>query len=72
MPQCKYTHARAQTHAHSNVTKAAQCSDVTDVVVVIDCLLRHQSLGEIPLTDGLKLMNQANKPAASVLLHTVL
>lgn len=65
-------HTRAQTHAPSNVTGAAQCSDVTDVVVVIDRLVRHRSLGEIPLTDGLKLMKQANKPAASVLLHHVL
>lgn len=48
-------HANARTHARSNETEAARrfrgC-DVTDVVVVIDCLLRRQSLGEIPLTDG--------------------
>lgn len=68
-------HPRTQTHAHWNETLAPRrfCgSDVTDVVAVLDCLQRDQSLGEIPLTDGLKLMNQANKPAASVLLHNVL
>lgn len=48
-------YARKRTHARSNETEAARrfrgC-DVSDVVVVIDCLLRRQSLGEIPLTDG--------------------
>lgn len=57
---CKRTHS-TKTGA-STVTRCFRLSDVTDVagsLVAIDCCSGHQSLGVIPLADGLKLMSQA-------------
>lgn len=50
--------AAVQKHAQ----RLKRASDVTDYVEVLIVVGR---ISEIPLTDGMKLMNQANKPAAS-------